>query len=102
MQASSIGGHRMSFLNPEVLRRYDLWVTERLGTEFVGELNLVQSDDVWYLTSGATRTVAGSLETTNALLWGDAVRDLKGDDTDTGVWKRVLPLPFLLPGMNYI
>ena len=102
VQASSIGGHRMSFLNPDILRRYDPWVTERLGMEFVGELNLVQSDDVWYLTSGAKRTVAGSLETTNALLWGDAVGDLKGDDADTGVWKRLLPLPFLLPGMNYI
>lgn len=101
-QLSSIGGHRMSFLAQDILRRYDNWVTERAGSEFAGKLSLEQAGGSWFLSHGGQRIPVGDLENTNAVLWGDALTNEHQESPADDLWRRVLPLPFLLPGMNYI
>jgi ribosomal protein S18 acetylase RimI-like enzyme len=101
-QLSSIGGHRMSLLTTDILRRYDPWITERVGGNIVGELGLKQIGDTWFLTNGKTQISIGNLENANSVLWGDAAKDLEASSQDRELWQTLLPLPFLLSGMNYI
>ena len=101
-QPSSIGGHRMSFLTPDILRRYDNWVTERAGTEYAGKLSLAGTGETWHLSHGGEHMPTGNLENTNAVLWGDAFASAQQGSPADDIWHRILPLPFVLPGMNYI
>jgi len=97
-----LGGHRLSVLHSNILRRFCPWLAERAGPEIAEAMELARDGGTWSLVLGKRRVAVGDLEALNAALFGDTACDLSGDPETVAVWKQALPLPWLLPGMNYI
>ena len=58
--------------------------------------------DTWELRLGGEVLRIADLEQLNAVLFADAAETLEGLADVVAAWRLALPLPWLLPGLNYI
>jgi hypothetical protein len=97
-----LGGHRLAILHEHILSRYRPWLTERVGPEAAAAIEVRRSDAVWSLEVRGKTVPVGDFEALNAALFGDTVRDLAGGGEAAALLRRALPLPWVLPGLNYV
>ena len=103
MAPGLLAGHRMSILNEDILHRYRPWLTERCGAECANAMSVARGDaDTWELRLGDEVLPIADLEQLNAVLFADAADALDGPADVVAAWRLALPLPWLLPGLNYI
>lgn len=97
-----LGGHRLAILHHHTLGRFLPWLTERVGPRVAGTMRVQEHAGTWSLGVAGMTVKVGGFEALNATLFGDAAHDLVGDDEAVGLLRKALPLPWLLPGLNYI
>jgi predicted N-acetyltransferase YhbS len=97
-----LGGHRLAILGEGIFSRFQPWLRERVGPEFAGTFSVSQRADAWFLSAAGRTVGVADFEALNATLFGDAAHDLRGDSEAVALFRQALPLPWLLPGMNYI
>jgi predicted N-acetyltransferase YhbS len=95
-------GHRMTILNNDIFERYQPWLAERVGEREARALHLQQTDGAWRIVTSAGDVSVGDTESVNAILFADGVADVEGPGGAVKILRRALPLPWLLPGLNYI
>jgi predicted N-acetyltransferase YhbS len=95
-------GHRMTILNSDIFERYQSWLTERVGEREAKALHLKQTDGDWRIVTSAGDVSVGDTESVNAILFADGVADIEGPVGAVSILRRALPLPWLLPELNYI
>ena len=97
-----LGGHTLSVLHDQVLDRFRPWLSERVGPEAGEEMRLECVEERWSLVLGDARIDTGGIDGLNSVLFGDAQGRLEGPTEPRATWRQALPLPWVLPGMNYI
>ena len=97
-----LSGHTLSVLHDRVLDCFRPWLSERVGRSAAEQMRLECADGNWSLVRGDTRVPVGGVDRLNAVLFGDGLEDLGHSNASLGVWRQALPLPWVLPGMNYI
>lgn len=97
-----MGGHRVSILHTGILDRYRVWLDEQLPADVVANMSIHETDGRYALVADGCEIDAGDLLSLNGILFGDGIDSLQAPPKVVDLWRRVLPLPLALPGLNYI
>jgi GNAT superfamily N-acetyltransferase len=102
LERRQLGGHTFAVIDEGLMDAFRPWLLERLGPEAGAQIDLVHTDGSWSIAVGEAEISVGGPSQINSLLFGGSVSGLVGPPDAIGTLERVLPLPWLLPGMDYV
>ena len=97
-----MGGHRVSIMHTGILNRYRVWLDEQLPSGIASTMGIREAGGRYSLVADDCEVDAGDLLSLNGILFGNGIDTLKAPPEVADLWRRVLPLPLALPGLNYI